>query len=127
MSMSYRYIFTLLMMPLASWCYGQSLNLRFDHITSEHGLPQNTIHGIAKDKYGVMWFGTWSGLCKYDGYQMRVYQYEANNPKSIASSRIHNIIKDVNDQIWVITFDELTACRYNYEPDDFDRIPLAEL
>lgn len=74
-----------------------------------------------------MWFGTWSGLCKYDGYQMRVYQYEPNNPKSIINSRIHNIIKDADDQIWVITFDEQVACRYNYETDDFDRIPLQEL
>src|SRR5690606_34121641 len=127
MSMNYRYIFTLIMMSLATWCYGQSLNLRFDHITSEQGLPQNTIHGIAKDKYGFMWFGTWSGLCKYDGYQMRVYQYDPNNQKSIANSRIHNIIKDADDQIWVITFDEQMACRYNYETDDFDRIPLADL
>src|SRR5690606_20442274 len=44
---------------------GQSLHLKFTHITSQDGLPQNTIHGINKDKYGFMWFGTWSGLCRY--------------------------------------------------------------
>src|SRR3546814_6791065 len=74
-----------------------------------------------------MWFGTWSGLCKYDGYQMRVYQYEPDNPRSIVNSRIHNIIKDADDEIWVITFDEQIACRYRYETEDFDRIRLEEL
>lgn len=69
-----------------------------------------------------MWFGTWSGLCRYDGYNMRVYRYDAQNPKSLVNSRIHNILTDSNGDLWISTFDEQYLCRYNYETDDFDRL-----
>ncbi|WP_187270238.1 hybrid sensor histidine kinase/response regulator transcription factor [Pontibacter qinzhouensis] len=101
---------------------GQSLNLKFDHITSENGLVQNTIHGIVKDKYGYIWFGTWGGLCRYDGYKFRIYKYDPKNIKSISDNRIHNLAKDANEDIWVETFDDRTFCRYNYLTDDFERV-----
>lgn len=69
-----------------------------------------------------MWFGSWSGLCRYDGYNIRVYRYEANNPKSLINSRIHNILTDNEGDLWISTFDEHYLCRYNYETDDFDRL-----
>lgn len=122
-----KYILTLLVIGFAVVCQGQFTNLKFDHITSEDGLPQSTIHGIAKDKYGFMWFGTWSGLCRYDGYRFRIYHYEQGNPRSISNNRIHNIIKDEFDDIWVLPFDETIACRYNYASDDFDRVPIDSL
>ena len=104
-------------------CQGQALSLKFDHINSENGLPQNTIHGIVKDKHGFMWFGTWSGLCRFDGYKFKVYRYEPENLKSITNNRIHNIIQDTHKDLWIETFDSKTICRYNFETDDFERVP----
>ena len=102
-------------------------NLKFERIMSEDGLPQNTIHGIVKDKYGFMWFGTWGGLCRYDGYTFKVYRYNPSDSKSINNNRIHNIIKDADQNIWVLTFQENEVCRYNYERDNFERIPSADV
>ena len=76
----------------AKVCLCQTTCLKFEHITSQDGLAQNTIHGIIKDKYGFMWFGTWDGLCRYDGYSFRIYMYDPQNAKSINNNRIHNII-----------------------------------
>src|SRR5690606_20897746 len=104
----------------------QFLSLKFDHITSENGLPHNTIHGIAKDKYGFMWFGTWSGLCRYDGYQIKIYRYDAQNPNTIANNRIHNILLDGKGDLWVATFEDQTLSKYNYQTDDFTRIPYEK-
>jgi signal transduction histidine kinase/ligand-binding sensor domain-containing protein/CheY-like chemotaxis protein len=101
--------------------------LKFIHITSENGLPQNTIHGIVKDKYGFMWFGTWAGLCRYDGYRFKVYNYQPGNPRSISSNRIHNIALDKNKDIWIQTFDETAFLKYNYLTDDFQRIPVTQM
>lgn len=105
----------------------QESDLKFDHIGSEQGLPQGTIHGIVKDKYGFMWFGTWGGLCRYDGYTFKTYKYDVNNDKTINSNRIHNIVKDKDDNIWILTFLQDTLCRYNYERDNFDRIAAKEV
>ncbi|MGN0021063.1 MAG: two-component regulator propeller domain-containing protein [Sphingobacterium hotanense] len=104
----------------------QFLSLKFDHITSENGLPHNTIHGIAKDKYGFMWFGTWSGLCRYDGYQIKIYRYDAQNPNTIANNRIHNILRDSKGDLWVATFEDQTLSKYNYQTDDFTRVPYEK-
>lgn len=109
---------TVMSTPNLVW--GQFLQLKFDHITSDDGLPHSTIHGIAKDKYGFMWFGTWSGLCRYDGYSLRVYRYDPQDAKSIINNRIHNILLDGNGDLWISTFDENYVCRYNYQTDNFD-------
>src|SRR5690606_3560501 len=86
--------------------YGQFLSLKFEHITSENGLPHSTIHGITKDKYGFMWFGTWSGLCRYDGYRIRTYRSNPNDSTSLSNNRIHNILTDQQGNLWVLTFNE---------------------
>lgn len=124
-----REILLILSIILLGCAYGraQFLDLKFTHITSDHGLPQSTIHGISKDKYGFMWFGTWSGLCRYDGYKFRVYNYDAQNPKSIPNNRIHNILKDSDGNLWILTFDTELVAKYNYETDDFERVAIADL
>ncbi len=116
----------LLLMSMGLYSHAQFLQLKFDHITSENGLPQSTIHGIAKDKHGFMWFGTWSGLCRYDGYNIRVYRYDAHNPRSLINNRIHNILTDSKGDLWISTFDEQYLCRYHYETDDFERLPVGD-
>lgn len=116
-------LIVLLFFLSGSHTYSQFLNLKFDHITSEDGLPHSTIHGITKDKYGFMWFGTWSGLARYDGYKFRIYRYDAQNPKSIINNRIHNILTDTSGTVWALTFDENFLCKYNYDTDNFERIP----
>lgn len=105
----------------------QSLDLKFEHLTSENGLPQNATFGIAKDKFGFMWFGTWSGLCRYDGYRFKIYRYQPGKPRSIISSRIMGIYKDGAQRLWVQTYNDSIICRYNYITDDFDRIPLKKV
>ena len=107
--------------------YSQVPHLKFKHITSQDGLAQNTIHGIIKDKYGFMWFGTWDGLCRYDGYSFKNYMYDPGDEKSINSNRIHNIIKDKDQNIWIRTFDNDALCRYSYEHDNFERVPSVKL
>ncbi|KDN55632.1 hybrid sensor histidine kinase/response regulator transcription factor [Flavobacterium seoulense] len=94
----------------------------FAYITSNNGLSQNTVLGIVKDKYGFMWFGTWNGLCRYDGYTFKTYLYNPTDKKSLNSNRIHNLKLDKNKNLWIRTFNDDELCRYNYEKDNFDRI-----
>ena len=122
------YMFSLLIFFLCiSVSFAQVPGLKFEHIGSESGLPQNTIHGIVKDKYGFMWFGTWDGLCRYDGYSFKIYRFDPVNKNSLNNSRVHNIIKDSNNDIWILTFKGEELCRYNYERDNFDRIPVSKV
>ena len=47
----------------------------FKHIEVADGLSNNSVYAILKDKDGFMWFGTNSGLNRFDGYTFKVYRH----------------------------------------------------
>jgi len=82
--------------------FGQDINLRFQHITSEQGLSQNTIGCMLQDSRGFMWFGTWNGLDRYDGYNFLVFKSE-NQEGGLSNNFIYSICEDKAGNIWAGT------------------------
>lgn len=39
----------------------------FHHYGKADGLPTNQVSSVMQDRDGIMWFGTGSGICRYDG------------------------------------------------------------
>lgn len=113
---------------LMVFCIGTGISqpVTFEYITAKNGLPQSTVLGIVKDKYGFMWFGTWNGLCRYDGYSLKIYRTIPGDTTSLSSSRIHYLYKDKDGNIWVSVFNQV-VCRYNYATDNFTRFKLSSL
>ena len=66
--------------PLLS--YAQEADIRFGRLSLEQGLSHGTVYSIVLDQTGFLWFGTPSGLNKYDGYNITVYQYDPDDPNS---------------------------------------------
>ena len=64
---------------------GTTEDIYFSHIGMEDGLSHSTIFAINQDKEGNLWFATYDGVNKYDGYNFTVYRHEYANPNSIAS------------------------------------------
>lgn len=46
------------------------------HYTDENGLPQNSIKGICADSSGYIWLATESGLVRFDGTRLRLFEPE---------------------------------------------------
>lgn len=69
----------------------------------EHGLSNNYVTKIFQDRHGFMWFGTYDGLNRYDGYQFKVYKNQPQNPASLPGNRIIDIIEDASGHLWVAT------------------------
>jgi ligand-binding sensor domain-containing protein/signal transduction histidine kinase/AraC-like DNA-binding protein len=80
----------------------QDINLRIQHITSEQGLSQNTIDCILQDSRGFMWFGTWNGLDRYDGYNFLVFKSD-NQKQGLSSNFIYSLCEDSDGNIWAGT------------------------
>lgn len=91
--------------------------MRFTHIGLEDGLSHSTIFGINQDKEGNLWFATYDGLNKYDGYNFTVYRHQYKDPKSIASDIIRCVAVDDDNRIWIGTRDGLSL--YNRRQNEF--------
>jgi len=60
---------------------------------------------IMQDRKGFMWFGTWDGLNKFDGYEFTIYKSHAGDHSNIATNRIDYIHEDKFGYIWFQTYD----------------------
>lgn len=93
----------ILLLFLAKLAFSQNLNLRFDKISTKDGLNQSTVATILQDNKGFMWFGTQSGLNRYDGYTFKIFNDLKNTDARYASVNITSIVEDINDNIWIGT------------------------
>lgn len=99
--------------------YCQAPVLRFKHISNEQGLSNSTIETIFQDSRGFIWFGTRDGLNRFDGYQMMVYRYNANDSASISDNYIRCLYEDGNHVLWIGTINGLN--RYDVQTNRFTR------
>jgi ligand-binding sensor domain-containing protein len=77
----------------------------FKHYSVEDGLSQNTVMAILQDRKGFMWFGTWDGLNKFDGYQFTIFKSFPGDNSKITTNRIDLIHEDKAGYIWIQTYD----------------------
>jgi len=77
----------------------------FKHYSVEDGLSQNTVMAILQDRKGFMWFGTWDGLNKFDGYQFTIFKSLPGDNSNISTNRIDLIHEDKFGFIWIQTYD----------------------
>jgi signal transduction histidine kinase len=69
-------------------------------VTLFHGLPSDRVRAVAQDTDGAMWFGTDSGLAKYDGRRT-----EAITIEGLMSKRVLALKLDDDGVLWVGTED----------------------
>jgi ligand-binding sensor domain-containing protein/signal transduction histidine kinase len=91
---------------------------KFEHITIEQGLSQNTVFSMLQDSKGFMWFGTEDGLNKYDGYSFQVYRHDPEDPTSISGNYIQSLYEDQVGFLWIGTLSGLN--KYNSKTEKFD-------
>lgn len=81
----------------------KQLNLKFEHLTIEDGLPHSKINTIYQDHQGYIWFGTNDGLARYNGYEFKVYQHDPEDTSSISHNLIRDIFEDQWNNLWIAT------------------------
>lgn len=75
------------------------------HYSIDDGLSQNTVMSILKDKQGYMWFGTWDGLNRFDGYNFTVYKATEDGRPAQVNNRVDFLYEDEEERIWWRTYD----------------------
>ena len=81
-----------------------SQNISVREIPALDKLPVNAIHRIFQDSEGYMWYGTFNGLCRYDGYDIKTFRADLYHPDLFKDNYITYINEDLDKQIWIGTY-----------------------
>lgn len=88
---------------VCSEVFAQTEQYRFKHLSINDGLTYNEITAIFKDSKGFMWFGTTSGLNRYDGYTVRTFRHDTRDSSSLIHNTINRIFETPDGDIGVVT------------------------
>lgn len=96
--------FLLILVAWQFWALpGRGQSYSFSHLTVDNGLSNNSILSIMQDSRGFMWFGTYHGLNKYDGYRITPYLANAKDSSAISDNSITCLYEDRQHTLWVGT------------------------
>lgn len=98
-------------------CTGVRGQVSFTHIGLEDGLSQSTVLSITQDVQGNMWFATFNGVNRFDGYDFTVYRHETGNAGSIGDNMVYAVKADGKGGVWVGTNNWLSY--YDADRDAF--------
>src|SRR5262245_28160802 len=79
-------------------------DIRFTHVSGDKESFQNRVGGgITQDKYGFVWFGTTVGVYRYDGYNLKAYRRDPDDPNSLSEDAVSFSYMDRAGILWVGT------------------------
>jgi signal transduction histidine kinase/ligand-binding sensor domain-containing protein/DNA-binding response OmpR family regulator len=82
---------------------GQATEYSFSQLDISKGLSNNQVNCIYKDTRGFMWFGTMSGLNRYDGYSFKTYKHSDQDSTTIMDDHVSLIYEGPDRKIWIRT------------------------
>lgn len=69
----------------------------------ENGLSQCVVTDMVTDSRGFIWAGTFDGLNRFDGQNIRVFKHVPNDSNSLPSSKIIRLHADDAYHLWINT------------------------
>ena len=78
-------------------------NFHIETWTTERGLPDSSVTGIAQTPDGYLWVGTYNGLARFDG--INFVTFDPENTPALAHARVRQLFLDRQGALWINTFD----------------------
>ncbi|MBN4077665.1 SpoIIE family protein phosphatase, partial [bacterium AH-315-C20] len=123
--MRFKSYFVLLLLLMVFEGNAQVDRLKFERISVEEGLSQSSAFAIAQDSLGYIWIGTYDGLNRYSGYDIKVYKHDPNNQNSLADNYIQALCVGDDGRLWVGTNSQ-GICVFDPASNDFEQFPIKE-
>jgi signal transduction histidine kinase/ligand-binding sensor domain-containing protein/DNA-binding response OmpR family regulator len=98
------YFTCLILLGIVLDLLAQQGQFKFNRLDIDKGLSHNTIRCFYKDKQGFMWIGTVSGLNRFDGVNLKIFQNVPGDSSSISDNEVLNIFEDPEGNIWLNTW-----------------------
>lgn len=88
------------------------------HFSVSDGLAQGVVMNILQDQKGFIWFSTWNGLNKFDGYTFKTYKTSQEDKYGMGTNRMGTILESQYGDIWCPTYDG-QACLFDVQTEKF--------
>jgi ligand-binding sensor domain-containing protein/serine/threonine protein kinase len=108
----------LFLLLLSSGIKAQQGDIKFEHLSIDQGLSQNSVSCMLQDRYGYMWFGTQDGLNRYDGYGFISLKQSLQEKNSLSDNYISSLVEDSAGNLWIGT-NGGGLNRYNLDKQSF--------
>ncbi|MFT3753132.1 MAG: two-component regulator propeller domain-containing protein [Paludibacter sp.] len=93
------------------------------HYSMDNGLSENHILCMLQDRKGVMWFGTFDGLNRFDGYTFSNYKGGENQKYRLLNFRVDQLKQDKWGFLWLLTNDNRF---YRFNPVNEKFLPVPQ-
>lgn len=100
-------IFLLLLGQSSAW--SQVNSYAFKTLTSDQGLVHNHVNCALRDKYNYLWFGTESGLSRFDGVQFTNFRYAASKRTGLSGNVISGLFEGPEGNVWIRTANRMNV------------------
>jgi signal transduction histidine kinase/ligand-binding sensor domain-containing protein/DNA-binding response OmpR family regulator len=97
----YRFFALIFVSILCNSLFAQENVYQFSHLNIANGLSDNQVNAIFKDRKGFMWFGTLSGLNRYDGHEFKIFKHNSKDSSSIPDGYIVDIFEGPEKELWI--------------------------
>src|SRR5215475_3718114 len=111
-----QYLTVWLLLLAAPPARAQQLSVRKYDVSD--GLAHSHVTAIHQDRKGYLWFGTWEGLSRFDGYRFTNY----GERDGLGHVIINDITEDHRGRLWVATNGGGVACLI----DDLREVPSSD-
>ena len=112
---------SLIALPAGAARWEQLADTVFQHLNTDHGLPQGTGTALVEDRDGFLWVGTQGGLARWDGYRFHSYLSNPYDSNSLPDGFVSCMVVDAAGRLWIGTNGGGLA-RYVREKDRFQTI-----
>lgn len=96
-----KYLLLLLAFQFSFLLFAKEEAIEMRHLDTATGLSNTRINSVYKDSDGFLWIGTSSGLCRYDGYTVKMYRDEHSEGTSVLNNFVEDIQEDSAGRLWM--------------------------
>ncbi len=79
---------------------------------------------MLQDHKGNIWFATWDGINKFDGYTFKNYKAYPGNRTGLTNNRIDYVAEDKYGYIWLLNYDS-RVYRFSPRTGRFESVPYS--
>jgi signal transduction histidine kinase/ligand-binding sensor domain-containing protein/DNA-binding response OmpR family regulator len=113
-----RFVLLVVLIFESLFVVAQGEDYNFSRLSTSNGLSHNQVNAIIKDADGFLWFGTMSGLNRYDGYTFKTFRKKPNDSTSLLDNYVLSLYQLPGNKMAVIT--RGGVCVYNSNTGKFN-------